>query len=581
MKASQLGFSEMLLNLVGYIIHQDPSPVIYVVPNQTAGRKLSNSRIDPLLTGTPVLSEITGLENKKIKRVFYKSFPNGSLTVAPASTSSALKSDTAKFAFFDEADEYEVDVGGQGNPILLGMIRLSVFGKSSIAILVSTPTIKGSSIIEEQFLKTDQRKYFIPCPYCQEMQTLEFSQLKWTMGDYVDVRYECIACKKLIREASKREMFLRGEWRSTAKSLFKEEVGYFLSTLYSPYGWTSWGVLAKEFDDIRDNEFSAKVFYNTRLGQTYERKIIEQPKWSELFARRESYQIGTVPMKGTVLTMGMDVQENRVEYEVVAWCVGFESYSISYGVIHGSITSQNTKNQMSQLINKNYSHALGNGCGCRVRKVCIDSRYNSLEVMNWIRTQPQDIVVGITGNDGNGFDRPVGQPREMDLSHGGRRFKSNVKVFPIASNVFKSELYGWLNLTWSNKEDMGSNLFPPGFCHFPEYSEEYFKMLTAEKLTEEIDKKHGGRKLVWRKEYLRNEALDTRIYARAALTILGGDIWTHEEWNYLWGKIKSTGDDYIAPKKKRPMGYGLDHSWGKIEFNFNRGRVSEEENERW
>jgi phage terminase large subunit GpA-like protein len=56
--------------------------------------------------------------------------------------------------------------------------------------------------------------------------------------------------------------------------------------------------------------------------------------------------------------------------------------------------------------------------------------------------------------------------------------------------------------------------FPPGYCHFPRYSEEYFKQITAEQLVAKLVK--GYRRLEWQKMRERNEALDCRVYPRAA-----------------------------------------------------------------
>ena len=75
-----------------------------------------------------------------------------------------------------------------------------------------------------------------------------------------------------------------------------------------------------------------------------------------------------------------------------------------------------------------------------------------------------------------------------------------------------------LKLEWPTEEalDEGGS-YPPGACHFPQYGEEYFKQLTAERLVTRIVK--GFPRGSWEKEPgHRNEALDCRVYARAAAT---------------------------------------------------------------
>jgi phage terminase large subunit GpA-like protein len=71
----------------------------------------------------------------------------------------------------------------------------------------------------------------------------------------------------------------------------------------------------------------------------------------------------------------------------------------------------------------------------------------------------------------------------------------------------KKELYRWLRQDRPADEDVANGIpFPPGYCHFPRYSEEYFKQITAEELVTKIVK--GYRRHEWQKMRERNEALD-------------------------------------------------------------------------
>ena len=74
--------------------------------------------------------------------------------------------------------------------------------------------------------------------------------------------------------------------------------------------------------------------------------------------------------------------------------------------------------------------------------------------------------------------------------------------------------------------------FLPGTCHFPEYGEEYFKQLTSEKRVIKLHK--GFPRASWEKDPVRNnEALDCRVYARAAASIYGLDRFSERQWQQL------------------------------------------------
>ncbi|MDQ9768751.1 phage terminase large subunit family protein, partial [Acinetobacter baumannii] len=58
MAASQIGKSELLLNIMGYYIHQEPSPVLFIQPTDETAKAFSKERIDPTIKASPVLREI-------------------------------------------------------------------------------------------------------------------------------------------------------------------------------------------------------------------------------------------------------------------------------------------------------------------------------------------------------------------------------------------------------------------------------------------------------------------------------------------------------------------------------------------
>ena len=120
----------------------------------------------------------------------------------------------ARYIGLDEIDAYVGDVQGEGEPCALAEKRASTFTRRKI-LLTSTPTIKDASRIEDEYLKSDQRKFFCPCPLCGFYQVLMFKQLKFDSKKLDKVQYECESCKGRFDETAKTTMLRKGEWRAT------------------------------------------------------------------------------------------------------------------------------------------------------------------------------------------------------------------------------------------------------------------------------------------------------------------------------------------------------------------------------
>ena len=82
--------------------------------------------------------------------------------------------------------------------------------------------------------------------------------------------------------------------------------------------------------------------------------------------------------------------------------------------------------------------------------------------------------------------------------------------------------------------------------HLPHWVEnEWLKQFVAEQLVT-VRTKRGFARLEWQKLRERNEALDCRVYARAAAWIAGADRWTDEKWRDLEdqvGPLPADNDD--------------------------------------
>jgi phage terminase large subunit GpA-like protein len=200
----------------------------------------------------------------------------------------AILSMPIRYLFADEIDEYPGDVDGQGDPISLAEKRLAgpTWSRRK-ELLVSTPTIKGLSAIEREFLKSDQRRYFVPCPECGHYDWIRWENIRWTPEEPETAALVCVECGVRIEERHKRTMLPAGEWRATAEG-DGETIGFHISSLYSPLGWFPWSAAVEEFLAAKGEPMKLKTWVNTVLGETWEERR-DSVDATALLERRESY----------------------------------------------------------------------------------------------------------------------------------------------------------------------------------------------------------------------------------------------------------------------------------------------------
>ena len=544
MKGAQIGGTECGNNWIGYVIHQAPGPMMAVQPTVEMAKRNSKQRIDPLIEESEVLAKLVSDPRSRDSgnTVLSKEFPGGVLVMTGANSAVGLRSMAARYLFLDEVDGYPGDVDGEGDPINLAMARTRTFARRKV-FLVSTPKITGMSRIEAAYEESDQRRYFVPCPTCREFQVLKFSQLRWPKGDSERTVYVCEHCGQEIQNHQKQWMLPRGAWRATAKGDGKT-AGFHLSSLYSPVGWFSWGEAAKQFEQAQKNSALLQVFVNTVMGETWT-LLGEAPDWKRLYERREPYKIGTVPRGGIFLTAGVDVQKDRIEAEIVAWGRGKESWSVDYRVFEGDTSRQAVWDSLSGLLNETYPTA--SGVNLPILQLAVDSGYATTEVYEWARRQGGRVFV-IKGDQRSGAI--LGAPSPIDVGPLGGKVKRGVRVWPVNSGMAKEELYRWLRMDGLTDEEIADGVpFPPGFCHFPRYSEEFFKQITAEQLVTKLVK--GYRRSEWQKMRERNEALDCRVYARAAAARVGIDRFQEKHW-VEWERKVAAAPAQAATQQQLP-----------------------------
>ncbi len=320
MKGAQVGGTECGNGWIGYVIHHAPGPMLAVQPTTELAKRFSDQRIDPLIEETRAIRERVAPARSRDSgnRQLSKEFPGGRLVMTGANSAVGLRPMSARFLFLDEIDAYAGDVEGEGDPIALAEARARTFGWRRKVFLVSTPTIAGLSRIEREYLATDQRRYFLPCPHCLAMQWLRFERLVWDDGEPETARYLCEACDAPIGEQHKAAMLAAGTWRATATATDPHAIGFHILALYSPPGWMPWSEIARLWLAAQGDDRAIKTFRNTVLGETWQ-EAGEAPDWQRLYDRREHWPAGKVPAGGLLLTAGVDVQRDRLEASIWAW----------------------------------------------------------------------------------------------------------------------------------------------------------------------------------------------------------------------------------------------------------------------
>lgn len=525
MKSARIGYTKMLNAAIGYYMHQDPCPIMVVQPAVEDAEGYSKEEIAPMLRDCPELGALLLGEGKSKdtnNTILHKRFRGGVLSMVGANSARGLRRVSRKVVAFDEPDAYPPSAGAEGDPISLGIRRSEYYHDRKI-LRGSTPTFAGISRIEAAFLAGDQRRYYVPCPHCAYMDILVFRRkgqaddrghwMAWPEGKPEQAHFVCRRCGCEIEHHHKRSMVERGEWRAEAP--FKGHASFHIWAAYSFSPNATWAQIAEEFIDANKRGPEVlKTFVNTVLGETWAERG-DAPDWKRLYDRRESYQIGTVPAGAVLLTGGVDVQKDRLVYEVVAWGEEKQSWNVDVGVLPGDTSSPAPWDELSKLLDRKYSGA--DGELWTIGMMAVDSGYNTNQVYSWCRRYPMNRVIATKGRASERV--LIGAPSKVDVTIAGKR--RGYKVWIVGTDVAKSELYGWLRLESPTKESGAP--FPPGFCHFPEQGEEYFKQLTAEHLVK-VTRRTGHIVFEWQVQPEReNHWLDCRVLARAAASLAGLD----------------------------------------------------------
>ena len=330
-KPTQIGGTEALQNMIGYIVAQDPAPTMIVYPTDTLAKSVSENRLQPMLRATPEIAKKFD-ENSSLLEL---QFDNMYLTLVGSNSPSGLASKPIRFLMMDEVDKYPGASSKEADPIKLAMERTKTFHNKKIYI-TSTPTLKTGHIWKAKESADIEKHYFVPCPHCGEFIEFKFQNIRFPDDEgmsYADraefATYVCQECDCIITDNDKHNMLRLGEWRTVRHNTkYVRNVAFWINTLYSPF--VRWADIAKEFLMTKDDPEDFQNFVNSWLAEPWEDTKLKTN--AELVLERQTeLPAFVVPSWAKMLTGGVDVQESSLYWSIRAWGDFLTSQNIAHG----------------------------------------------------------------------------------------------------------------------------------------------------------------------------------------------------------------------------------------------------------
>ena len=497
-KCTQVGGSEAMLNMLGYVIQQDPSPIMVVYPTDKLGESTSENRIKPMIKSSPSLNKLFHeFQSQKLELQFEGMY----LTIAGSNSPSSLASKAIKYLFLDEVDKYPGASRKEADPISLAKERTKTFANRKI-YMTSTPTFRTGAIWKALETADVEKHYFVPCPHCGEKIELKFKQIKWPAGgegitaaDRADQAvYVCQECSSVITDQQKDKILRLGEWRIVRENnSVRKKIGFWLSTLYSPF--VRFSDIALEFLNSHEDSEKLQNFTNSWLAEPWEDTKLKMEE-EMVMERRTELPEFIVPDWARLLTGGVDVQETCLYWTIRAW----GNYITSQNIAHGQATSWNDVERMMNLAYEKQ------GGGSLVVSLClIDSGYDTDSTYDFC-VNNSDWAVPVKGSS-----------HVMDNHFKVSKVnKPNSKAYGMNLIIVDSGKYKDMIAARMHKKNGDGAWMVYSTCDL-----EYAKQVTAE---HKVNVKAGTRVVQkWQEKYSHaaNHYLDCEVYAFAAADIMG------------------------------------------------------------
>ena len=495
-KPTQIGGTEALQNMMGYVIMQDPSPSMIVYPTKELAKSVSENRLKPMLMATPEIAKRFD-ENSEMMEL---QFDGMYLSLVGSNSPAGLASKPIKYLMLDEVDKYPEASRKEADPVKLATERTKTFRNAKVYI-TSTPTLKDGHIWKAKEEADVEKHYFVPCPHCGEYIEFEFAHLDFPEGEgmsYTDradlAVYRCQGCKEIITDADKHRILPLGEWREVRRNKkYASTVAFWINTLYSPF--VQWADIAKEFLLSKEDPAMLQNFVNSWLAEPWEDTRYAADADIDM-ERHTTIPALVVPDWAKLLTGGVDVQQASFYWTIRAW----GDHLTSQNIAHGQVMSFQ---DIDEVMNLEYSRE--DGEKMMVDLCLIDSGYNSDAVYDFCLTH-SDYAMAAKGTS------------HEQMSH----YKIST-VNKVGSNANGMQ---FVMVDGGKYKDMIASRMhrengPGSWMVFDGCDMEYAKQVTAEHKVNV--KKNGVTKAVWKTKTQNadNHYLDCEVYAMAAADMRG------------------------------------------------------------
>ena len=530
-KPTQVGGTEALLNMLGYVISNDPAPSMIVYPTDDLAAEISEKKLQPMFRITPPVAKKFDARSADMELNFSDMF----LRLAGSNSPSQLASFAEKNLFLDEVDKFAGASRKEADALSLAEERTKTFPNSKI-YKTSTPTLRNGPIWAAKEAADVEKHYFVPCPHCGEMIELKFKQLRWPgeeAGSYADraefTSYCCQECGCAITDVQKREAVRHGEWRTVRQSTkYARSVAFWMNTLYSPF--VRLADVAKKFLMTKDDPELFQNFVNSWLAEPWEDTKLKTDE-DLVLEHQTDTEAYVVPEWAKMITGGVDVQEQSLYWSVRA----FGDYLTSQNIAHGQAASWQ---EIENVMNLEFSKESGERM--IVQLALIDSGNDT------------DNVYDFCANNAD-WALPVKGSSNPMLTH--------LKVSTVNRETSKAHGMQLIIVDGGKYKDMiaGRLMKPKGrgsWMVYKDCDEEYARQVTAE---QKVNVKGGAGKMLQRwipkTSHADNHYLDTEVYAMAAADLLG------VRYLHLKGEEQAARQEPKGPRSEEENWINKHESW--------------------
>src|SRR5690625_3010746 len=571
-KAAQIGWTVLLSAWICKTVATDPSRTLALFPKDEKARDFMDEKFTPMVEASPTMRRLIDVSTsrKSGNRTLRKRFPGGELKVVGSNSVSNVKSTSARRGIVEEPDDTNRDVGDQGDAIRLFRERLKRMRNKKL-VVGGTPSVDGLSQVQHYTRLGTQRELPITCHDCNEAHVLAWENVSWQIKEGGTAHpvfglnqpdtaiYGCPHCGSAWDDYRRQRNIV--ETCLTAHEAGDPFAGWVKTHCGDSYGWDeiepieTFQELSELYvclpgtslaDVVRDyleaeheaalgDESARIVFQNSKLGRPYQYAANQILDHERLREAAEDYPALTCPDGGLLVTVGIDVQHDRIAVIIRAFGRNEESWQMHWGEIDGNAIDKNDAcyDALDKLVFQRFPHARYGDIGAAAISIDSSDGMTSNAVYHWVRTRTRKhrgvLIMAIKGDSNDhGTKEIFTLPRQVDRANARRATKADrfgVRVYMVGTHKAKDLISTRL---------LGSSAYMHSCAHV---RADYWEQVTAE--VKAPSKRHRGR-LIWQvRAGKRNEATDCEVYALHAAHAKGMHKLTEAKWSELEADRKS------------------------------------------